>query len=54
MAIKPFSAGNDVVQKTQHWKQEQIDQVEQAKEQQRRKEQEANQQRKADPRASQS
>jgi hypothetical protein len=50
MPFKPFPAGNDVVQKTQRWNQDQIDQVEKAKEEQRRREQEANQQRNADSR----
>jgi hypothetical protein len=46
MALTPFNAGSDVAQKTEHWKQDQIDAVERAKEQQR--EREANQQRDAD------
>ena len=50
MRIKPFRAENDITQKTERWKQDQIDQVERAKEEQRRKEQEANRQRNADSR----
>jgi hypothetical protein len=47
MAIRPFNAGNDVAQKTERWKKDQIDEVERAKEQQRRREQDANRQREA-------
>jgi hypothetical protein len=47
MAIKPFDGTNDVAQKSERWRQDQIDAVERAKEQQRRREQEANQQRDA-------
>ncbi len=45
MAIKPFSMRDDVAQKTEHWKQEQIDAVEEAKARQRQREQEAERQR---------
>ena len=42
MPIKPFNGVNDIAQKTERWKQDQIDAVERAKEEQRRKEQDAN------------
>jgi hypothetical protein len=45
MAIKAFDFGNDGAQKAERWKQDQIDAVERAKEQQRRREQQTNQQR---------
>lgn len=48
MAIKPFHAGNDEMQKKERWTQDQIDAVERAKEQQRLREQQSNRQREAD------
>ena len=49
MPIKSFREGNDVAQKTERWRQDQIDEVERAKAEQRRREQVASQQRDAPP-----
>lgn len=49
MALKPFDDGNDGAQKSERWRQDQIDAVERAKEQQRQREQQANQQRENNP-----